>query len=466
MRFGRPAKENVPKAQRLNLSQSQARPEEEDAPSQFVIPPDAFTDALEELLPLPESLISWDPETGHDHDGDDGGTRIPHANLTTPGSALLDGAAHSDTTASTPTRGDLIYANSTPAWDDLAIGASGRYLRSDGTDPSWAVPNHADLLGTGSALLDGTAHSDTLAGTVTAGDLMIGNATPRWARLALGTPGFILKVSGGLPAWSEFSHSELAGTGSALLNNASHSDTAAAGAGRGKLIYGNASGLWDALTIGASGRFLKSDGTDVSWAAIGHTDLSGTGSALLDGAKHSDTAAGAAARGYLIYGNSTPAWARLAPGSSGQFLKTDGTDVLWASLPGSATSYLFIGAWRHGDISTLTTSMAELPNAQMQGADGVTHGPEVAGIAGTINTMTLTCDGDVDGAGVESVTVEIYKNGSATGSTLTVTGTSQSGAATVSVSVAATDLITVYGKKSAAGVDAQAMSVRLYLTPS
>ena len=54
-----------------------------------------------------------------------------------PSNALLDGVNHTDTTNSGVTRGDLIYGNSTPAWDDLAIGAAGKYLRSDGTDPSW-----------------------------------------------------------------------------------------------------------------------------------------------------------------------------------------------------------------------------------------------------------------------------------------------------------------------------------------
>lgn len=51
--------------------------------------------------------------------------------------ALLDGSSHTDTTASAVTRGDLIYGNSTPAWDDLALGSAGKVLKSDGTDLGW-----------------------------------------------------------------------------------------------------------------------------------------------------------------------------------------------------------------------------------------------------------------------------------------------------------------------------------------
>lgn len=58
-------------------------------------------------------------------------------------------ATHPDTVPSTPVRGGIIAANSTPAWAQLAIGASGRYLRSNGTDPSWSQLDMGDAaLGT------------------------------------------------------------------------------------------------------------------------------------------------------------------------------------------------------------------------------------------------------------------------------------------------------------------------------
>lgn len=47
----------------------------------------------------------------------------------------------------------------------------------------------------------GADHGDTLAGNVAAGDLIHGNATPKWARLAKGTQGQVLRMGASLPAW-------------------------------------------------------------------------------------------------------------------------------------------------------------------------------------------------------------------------------------------------------------------------
>jgi hypothetical protein len=37
-------------------------------------------------------------------------------------------------------RGDVIVGNATPSWTRLAVGASNTFLRSNGTDVSWASP--------------------------------------------------------------------------------------------------------------------------------------------------------------------------------------------------------------------------------------------------------------------------------------------------------------------------------------
>lgn len=64
----------------------------------------------------------------------------PHvSDLASGTNALLDGTNHTDTTNSAVTRGDIIIGNSTPAWDDLAIGSAGHVLTSDGTDPAWKI---------------------------------------------------------------------------------------------------------------------------------------------------------------------------------------------------------------------------------------------------------------------------------------------------------------------------------------
>jgi hypothetical protein len=62
--------------------------------------------------------------------------------------ALLDGSAHTDTVAAVPVRGDIIVANSTPKWSKLAVGASGTVLVG-GTDPAYsATPTVTSLTAT------------------------------------------------------------------------------------------------------------------------------------------------------------------------------------------------------------------------------------------------------------------------------------------------------------------------------
>ena len=55
--------------------------------------------------------------------------------------ALLDGSVTSDSLAGTVVRGDTIVGNSTPKWGRIAIGSAGKTWRSDGTDPSWQYPS-------------------------------------------------------------------------------------------------------------------------------------------------------------------------------------------------------------------------------------------------------------------------------------------------------------------------------------
>jgi hypothetical protein len=56
----------------------------------------------------------------------------------TPTAHAMLGAAHSDTTAGTPARGDIIVAQGSPAnWTRLPIGAANRCLMSNGSDAVW-----------------------------------------------------------------------------------------------------------------------------------------------------------------------------------------------------------------------------------------------------------------------------------------------------------------------------------------
>jgi hypothetical protein len=94
---------------------------------------------------------------------------------------------------------------STSVYDELDNSQTGIALTTqqslrvicDGTE-WWSVhPSIHDLLS--------LWHSDTLADSVAAGDILIGNATPKWARLAKGTALYVLAMNsdGTLPEWVE-----------------------------------------------------------------------------------------------------------------------------------------------------------------------------------------------------------------------------------------------------------------------
>jgi hypothetical protein len=51
-------------------------------------------------------------------------------------------------------------------------------------------------------LLDGSVHPDTLMGGCVMGDLIVGNATPKWSRLAIGAANYIVKSVGGVVVWA------------------------------------------------------------------------------------------------------------------------------------------------------------------------------------------------------------------------------------------------------------------------
>jgi hypothetical protein len=84
---------------------------------------------------------------------------------------------------------------------------------------------------------------------------------------------------------------------------------------RGDLVYGNATPAAARLAVGADNTVLKSDGTDPSWGKVDGTEF----------------AVGSDAQGDILYYNGS-AWTRLGAGTSGQFLQTQGAaaDPVWA----------------------------------------------------------------------------------------------------------------------------------------
>jgi hypothetical protein len=130
---------------------------------------------------------------------------------------------HSDTLADSVVQGDVIVGNATPKWARLAANstATKKYLQSLSSGvPSWQQVDYADLSGTPGSFTPSAhnilsaSHGDTLVGSVAQGDIIIGNATPKWARLAANataTNKYLQSVSSGLPSWQQIAYADLSG---------------------------------------------------------------------------------------------------------------------------------------------------------------------------------------------------------------------------------------------------------------
>ena len=152
--------------------------------------------------------------------------------------ALLDAVFSSS-------QGAILYRGSS-AWSALAPGTSGHYLKTQGAgaDPVWAS------VSAGSSPL------------TTKGDLW-GYSTLD-ARVPVGTDGHVLTADSAETLGVKWAAPAAAGT-NALLDGSTHTDTAAGSVARGDLIIGNSTPKWARYAIGAANKYLRTDGTDATW---------------------------------------------------------------------------------------------------------------------------------------------------------------------------------------------------------
>ena len=94
----------------------------------------------------PEGTNYWDKTDNVEYVNNDGGTGwTTIGGSGTAGNHTLDDASHTDVNAMFENTGDLLRRIAGGRWDRLALGGSGTYLRSDGTDPGFASLQDADL---------------------------------------------------------------------------------------------------------------------------------------------------------------------------------------------------------------------------------------------------------------------------------------------------------------------------------
>lgn len=290
--------------------------------------------------------------------GSNGNILLSNGTTWTSNTINLLSATTSDTLAASVVRGDVIIGNSTPKWARLAVGGSSTLFQSNGTDPSWGTVN-----------LLSAFHGDTLAGSVTRGDLIVGNSTPKWARFAVGGTNTLITSNGTDPAW-----------GTITLLSGYISDTVTASPTRGDLIVSNSTPKWARFAIGGASTLLTTNGTDPAWSTIN-----------LLSAFHADTTPASPVRGDLMIAGSTPTWTKLAIGSTARVLRSNGTDPSWAQV---VLTTDVSGTLPFGNLSTnipLRTVGVSLDGggqALVTGQKGYVTCP----FAGTITAWSITAD--------------------------------------------------------------------------
>lgn len=169
-------------------------------------------------------------------------------------------------------------------------------------------------------------HTDTNPDAVVAdGDMVYRSIDNEWDTLPIGANGKVLKSDGSRPIWSD-------GTSAAhtLLDATTHTDSVTAIPAAGDIIIADSDGKWNKLPVGDNGDVLTVDAGMPAWADNSNP--------MLDGARHSDTAAYGALdandKGTLIIGTDQGGgvvkFDALGVGPDGSMLQADSAQAYGA----------------------------------------------------------------------------------------------------------------------------------------
>ena len=171
--------------------------------------------------------------------------------------------------------GDLLYGSATDTWSRLSAGLGGRWLRGGGagTAPAWSTTVLPNSL---------TQYQIIYAA----------NTNQMDGQIALGTSGQVLTSNGAGSVASFQTHS---------LLSATHGDSTASTVTRGDIVVGTGvTPTWDDLALGAAGKVLRSDGTDLLYSTFTIPDTYTTGDLVYASAANTLAARAAVAAGSVL----------------------------------------------------------------------------------------------------------------------------------------------------------------------
>ena len=190
--------------------------------------------------------------------------------------------------------GDVVVIGADGGLDLVASAADGKLFRAAGTlnAPAWSTL--------------------TMPNTIASGAFFYASSANALAALTIGSAGKVVRSDGSIPAYSTFTIPDTFATGS--------------------FPYASSTNVLAALTIGSSGKMLRSTGTLPSWTSWTIDDAIAKGRILLTSALNTFGAGLAASRGDVLIGTSVPEWGALAVGAAGKVLRTDGTDIAYSTF--------------------------------------------------------------------------------------------------------------------------------------
>jgi hypothetical protein len=374
---------------------------------------------------------------------------------------LLDGSTHTDTVAQGVTRGSIIYGNSTPKWTELVIGAAHRVLGtgSAGTDVSWVQADHGAALdgltdddhtqyallagrAGGQTLIGGTAASQTLTLQSTAhatkGQITINNCTV--FEVTCSGVLNLTSTGAGITLLAEASSNvSITGATVSLVGVVSCSNGTSAGEVRivepsgggtsyvslkAPALAGNTVYTLPTALPAVTGYVLScTDAGVMSWAVGSGTH------AILDGSTHSDSVAATVSRGSLIYGNSTPKWDELVIGTSGFYVRSDGTDASWAALDWPK-GYIYGLSLAYASATTATVAAGQARDdtnaANITLSSAVTVDITTLGAAAGLDRATASATATTHGTATFEPSASLYSETVLSATVRSLTGTASS----------------------------------------